>query len=116
MMAANGVSASSSDAPSVKNCIAALQWHKDRNLFDMIAEFPQACIHERFGAESALAIAYVESKVHRCRRDVESFLRKEAQSEGGGKEEVKDEKVLSRQYEEVMKDLIDNVLLHGTLP
>jgi hypothetical protein len=94
------------DAPSVKECIAALYDHND--LFDTMAEYPQAGIYETFAKESALAIAYVESKVHQCGRAVEVFLRENARS---GRN--LDDGALSSQYTTVMNELIEMLLLHG---
>jgi hypothetical protein len=106
-MATKGNTTCNSNAPSVKDRIEALQNHGD--LFEMIDDFPQACINERFGKESALVLAYVESKVHRVARAAKSFIRENMQPGKG----IEDENELCVQYEKKMDELVDVWLLHG---
>jgi hypothetical protein len=112
-MANSGVSASGSEGPSVKECIAALHEHND--LFEQTTECPQMCIHDRFDKESALAIAYLESKVHRCGRVAESFIRETMQPGNGFQDESEGERELRTQYERKMDALVQALLLHGTI-
>ena len=102
-MAIKTSSDQNSVAPSVKERIEALYNHS--RLFEMIAECPQAGIHETFGREWALSVAHVEGEVHRCGRAVEYFLQKNPQY---------GEPTLSEaEYKSVMDDLVHALLLHG---
>jgi hypothetical protein len=112
-MASNKVSAHGRAIPSAKECIDAL--HDHGKLFEMIADFPEACIYERFAKESALAIAYVGSKVHRCGRAAESIIREIAQPEEGVVIEDQEEKILIAQHEQAMDEMVQILLLYGKL-
>jgi hypothetical protein len=92
-----------STGPSVKERAKAL--HDHAGLFEMIAKFPQAGVHERFLREWALTEAYVESKVFQCRRSVQSFL--ESTLESGESDPNEDE------YAKAMNPLVESLLLHG---
>ncbi|CAN9115418.1 unnamed protein product [Alternaria alternata] len=91
--------------PSVLERIKALHDHSE--LFTMIAEFPQAGIHNTFPEEWALAIAYAESEVYRCRRALGCFQRKNIQS--------KESNPSGDEYKSVMDDLINAMLLLGRI-
>ena len=92
-----------SAGPSERERIKAL--HDHAGLFENIAEFPQAGVHEKFLKEWALVNAYVESKVFRCRRSFESFIKGAPQSEAPNLGES--------ELAKFMDPLVENLLLHG---
>ncbi|KAK1917025.1 hypothetical protein P3342_001607 [Pyrenophora teres f. teres] len=85
--------------PSTKDCIMAM--HNSDKLFEMIANFPQAAVHERFRKEYQQSIAYTESKVYRRARAFQLFL--EENSKVGESPQEKD-------YASVMEPLVDALL------
>ncbi|KAF1835428.1 hypothetical protein BDW02DRAFT_597308 [Decorospora gaudefroyi] len=93
----------SSEAPSVKDRIVALNIHD--TLFERIAEFPEAAIKMRFGKESALASSYVEGEVFRCGRAAYSYIR----------ENAKPGKIIENdvEFRRVMDDLVNILLRYG---
>ncbi|KAF1946244.1 hypothetical protein EJ02DRAFT_248175 [Clathrospora elynae] len=106
-MTANNRSDPDCNPPSVKECITALVNHKD--LFEMIADYPQAGINERFGKHWALNLAYIESNVHRYARAAEIFLLENAKPGGGSQDEGK----LQTQLTQVMDPWVDSLFLHS---
>jgi hypothetical protein len=95
------------NAPSVKERITALSDHCEQ--FQMIAEYPQANIHQRFGKEWALVSSYVESKIYECGRAAVSLLRENAQPGRVGENEAE----LRSKYEGIMDDLANALLLQS---
>jgi hypothetical protein len=110
-MTSHDVAVSRRDGPSAKECIAALHEHND--LFEQTAECPQMCIYNRFDKESALAIAYLDSKVHRCGRVAESFIRETLRP--GFQDDDENEGKLRGQHEAKMDALVQALLLRGML-
>ena len=78
--------------------------HNNPGLFQMVAKYPQAGVHERFGGEFQMAIEYVGSQVHQCRRAVESYL--EENSRVGAVPQEND-------YAGVMGAYVNSLLLYG---
>jgi hypothetical protein len=74
-------------------------------VFEHNAKHPQSVIHERFGEPWAMALAYVEGKVHRCFDTANVFLwmRREVADKG-----------FKAEFSNVMDDLVDVLLLHCT--
>jgi hypothetical protein len=94
-------------APSTKECIAALRERGE--LFEIIAQYRQACIHERFSKEWARAIAYIESKVHRYMRAADASLWQDVSSNDVVQEDIYPEESA---HTRAMDALVDSLLLH----
>lgn len=92
-----------SAGPSERERFKAL--HDHFGLFEMIAEFPPAGVHERFTKEWAFVTAYIEGKVFKCWRALESSFKDSLVSEASDPQE----EVLVR----VMDQLVESLLLHG---
>ena len=101
-MAATSSSSPAGNPPSMKDCIMAMRNHDE--LFEMITKYPQAGLHERFSKECQWAMAYMETKVHRCRRAVQLCLEENSKV---GKIPQEDE------YAQLMESLTDVVLRYG---
>ncbi|USP77360.1 hypothetical protein yc1106_04634 [Curvularia clavata] len=74
-----------SAGPSERERFKALYDHM--GLFEMIADFPPAGVHEKFLKEWALATAYVEGKVFQCWRSLESSVKASLVSEPSNPQE-----------------------------
>ena len=93
-------------APSVYDRIRALSEHGD--LFEHIDRYPQAGVYERFGQEWAKAIAYVEGEVQCCSDVANQFIQDKSRC---GKPKDGTAKDLRKEFSEVMRPLIDMLLL-----
>ena len=104
---------SSSTLPKLDSDDSRSRWKRFKalydhmGLFDMIAEFPPAGVHEKFLREWALATAYVEGKVFECWRSLESSIKGSLVSEASNPQE--DALV------EVLDQLVENLLVRKVL-
>ncbi|KAI4648271.1 hypothetical protein J4E93_004683 [Alternaria ventricosa] len=100
-MSAQGSSSHGSGGPSVKERVKALHDHSE--LFETIATYPQAAIYETFPENFALALYYVQSEVHRCKRAVDCYRQENIQPGQSAAHEA--------DYKRVMMDLVSSLLL-----
>lgn len=83
----------SSGAPSGQESIEAMYYHREKSgIFDMIARHPQVGVYENFLKEWAIVVAYVERKVHRCKRAVDAVYQK--RKDHGRLDDFEDEEAL----------------------
>ena len=104
-MAAIPTSNPAGNPPSTKDCIMSMRNHDE--LFEMIAKYPQAGIHERYSKECQWAMAHREKEVNRCRRSLQLFLEENSKV---GKIPQEDE------YARLMESLTDDILRYGMYP
>ncbi len=88
------------DLPSAQACIIAL--HQHETLFERIEDNPQIGIYQTDLKLWASYIPYLESRIHRCQRAVELFVREHGR---GDKGPHNNDKVLRREHNKLMNDL-----------
>ncbi|KAF1840534.1 uncharacterized protein K460DRAFT_411117 [Cucurbitaria berberidis CBS 394.84] len=92
--------------PTVQERITCLFEHSQ--LFDIIADKPQAGICQRYGRGWSTIIAYIESEVNQSQRAAELFIRENAQVGRG----ILDERRKEKAYKKVMNKWMGDIFRH----